>query len=91
MKGIAPTIGGDRPGCGLRVRLDHPKALAAADFNCPCGDFAEDATGEHEVQQLVIRAARHMRDDCTNTEVRAAAGLQYARLQHSLTRRQNRK
>lgn len=71
--GIAPTIGGDRPGYCLRVRLDHPKALATADFTCACGDMAEDATGEREVQQLVIRAERHMRDTCPNPNVRAAA------------------
>lgn len=80
--GIAPTIGGDRPGYGLRVRLDHPKALATADFNCACGAMAEDATGEREVQQLVIRAERHMRDHCTDPNVRAAAALRDWRRHH---------
>lgn len=71
MSGLGPTIGGDQPGPGLRIRLDHPKALPSADFTCSCG-HTEDATGAREVQQLVARAERHQRDDCTNPAVRAA-------------------
>lgn len=77
---LAPTIGGPRPGFGLRVRLDKPKATASADFNCPCGHADGPVNGAHEAESLVIRAGRHMRDDCPLTEVRAAAALRYARL-----------
>ncbi|MFJ7067528.1 hypothetical protein [Streptomyces sp. NPDC101115] len=79
--GIGPTIGGPRPGPGLRIRLDHAKAksLAAADFVCVCGLPAEDAVGYDAVQSLAIRAERHMRDDCPVPEVRAAAALRSER------------
>lgn len=81
MNGLGPTIGNPRPGYGLRVRLDHAKAktLAAADFNCAGGDFAEEAVGYEAVKELVIRAERHMRDECTNEDVRAAAAQRSAR------------
>lgn len=85
--GLAPTIGDPTPGCGLRVRHDHPRALPSADFNCACGDFAEDAAGDREVQQLVIRAERHMRDECTNPAVRAAAAHRDWRRHHPTTKR----
>jgi len=71
--GIAPTIGGQHPGFGLRIRKDGSKKLATGDVNCPCGEYAEDAVGDDEVQQMAIRAERHMRDECTNPDVRAAA------------------
>lgn len=74
MAGLAPTIGGARPGSGLRVRFDHRNTdLASADFACRCGHPAEDAVGALAVQQLVIRAERHMRDDCPLPDVRRAA------------------
>ncbi|MGO4630538.1 hypothetical protein AB4225_06275 [Streptomyces sp. 2RAF24] len=73
--GIGPTIGGPRPGCGLRVRMDHNKALPTGDFNCACGEFAEDAVGRDEVAAMAIRAERHMRDECPVPAVRAAAAL----------------
>ncbi|RLL66969.1 hypothetical protein [Streptomyces sp. Z26] len=79
---LGPTVGGDTPGPGLRVRLDHPKALPSADFCCACGQLAEDAVGAREVQQLVIRAERHMRDTCTNPAVRAAAAHRDWRRHH---------
>ncbi|WP_327162070.1 hypothetical protein [Streptomyces zaomyceticus] len=79
MNGIGPTIGGPRPGFGLRVRMDHNRALPTADFNCRCGEFAEDAVGREEVASMAVRAERHMRDDCALTDVRAAAGLRATR------------
>ncbi|GGX02160.1 hypothetical protein [Streptomyces chryseus] len=87
--GIGPTIGNPRPGFGLRVRLDHAKAkdLAAADFECSCGLPAEDAIGYDAVAALVIRAGRHMRDDCPDQDVRRAAALRYARLEQQQKRK----
>jgi hypothetical protein len=85
--GIAPTIGGLHPGYGLRIRKDGPKKLATADFNCVCGELAEDAVGDDEVQQLAIRAERHMRDDCTNKDVRAAAARRDFRRKHQKNRK----
>lgn len=90
MTGVGPTIGNPHPGCGLRVRLDHAKAksLAAADFTCPCGRPPEDALGYEAVEQLVIRAERHMRDECPDEHVRAAAALRSKRRkQHARKRR----
>ncbi|MFI8853640.1 hypothetical protein ACIGW3_26090 [Streptomyces sp. NPDC053499] len=72
--GLAPTIGGNRPGSGLRIRFDHKNTdLASADFSCRCGHPAEDAIGGPAVQQLVVRAERHMRDDCPLPDIRRAA------------------
>ncbi|MEV0525998.1 hypothetical protein AB0I66_21415 [Streptomyces sp. NPDC050439] len=88
MNGLGPTIGNPHPGFGIRVRLDNPwgaRALAAADFTCPCG-HAEDAVGYAATEHLVIRAQRHRRDDCPIPEVRDLAHRQYAALQHSLTK-----
>lgn len=87
--GVGPTVANPRPGFGLRVRLDHAKAksLAAADFNCACGQLAEDAIGFDAVEALVIRAERHMRDDCPIPEVRAAAALRSARRKQQATRK----
>ncbi|MFF5451839.1 hypothetical protein ACFY40_11440 [Streptomyces sp. NPDC012950] len=88
--GIGPTIGNPAPGPGLRVRLDHAKAktLAAADFVCSCGRPPEDAVGYDAVEALVIRAERHMRDDCPVPEVRAAAAQRSARrVQHQKRKR----
>ncbi|MFF5285222.1 hypothetical protein [Streptomyces sp. NPDC013171] len=77
--GIGPTIGSPRPGFGLRVRMDHNRALPTGDFNCRCGEFAEDAVGPEEVASMAVRAERHMRDDCPLPDVRAAAALRSAR------------
>lgn len=85
--GIAPTIGGLHPGYGLRIRKDGSKKLAAGDFNCACGDFAEDAIGDIEVEQMAVRAERHMRDDCPNPAVRAAAALRHDRRQQQTRNR----
>ncbi|MEU3447209.1 hypothetical protein AB0H29_08260 [Streptomyces thermolilacinus] len=88
--GAGPTIGLPQPGFGLRVRLDHAKArdLAAADFACSCGAPSEDALGYDAVLALMVRAERHMRDDCPNPQVRQAAALRNARrIQHSKSRR----
>jgi hypothetical protein len=85
--GIAPTIGGRRPGFGLRVRMDGNRALAAADADCRCGQFSEAATGDTEVERLVIRFGRHQRDECPIPEIREAAARHYAALQHSLSKR----
>ncbi|SDL33734.1 hypothetical protein SAMN05421806_12843 [Streptomyces indicus] len=81
MSGIGPSICGPHPGYGLRVRLDHAKAksLASADFACSCGLPPEDAVGYDAVASLVIRAERHMRDDCPNPHVRKRAALRSAR------------
>lgn len=81
MTGVGPTICGPNPGYGLRVRLDHAKAkgLASADFACPCRRPAEDAVGYEAVEALVIRAERHMRDECPDPQVRKAAALRSAR------------
>lgn len=76
----APTIGDPRPGFGLRIRRDSNRSTPSADFNCPCGHADGPVNGAHEAESLVIRAGRHMRDDCPLTEVRAAAALRYARL-----------
>jgi hypothetical protein len=86
---LGPTIGGPHPGHGLRVRFPPPKAhsMASADFSCSCGKYAEDAVGYEAVEQLVIKAGRHQRDECTNPEVRAAARRHYAALQQSLNKR----
>lgn len=86
--GIGPTIGNPRPGYGIRIRLDNPKAmgLSSADFACPCG-HAEDATGHAAVQALAVRYARHRRDACPIPEIRAAGAREYAALQHSLSKR----
>ena len=87
--GCGPTIGSPSPGFGLRIRLDHAKAksLAAADFACPCGRPSEDALGYDAVEALVIRAERHMRDDCPLPEVRAAAALRSERRQQQAKRK----
>ncbi|MFF7171126.1 hypothetical protein [Streptomyces pseudovenezuelae] len=82
-----PTIGGRRPGFGLRVRKDGNKALAAADADCPCGQFSKAASGDVDVEALVIRYGRHRRDECPIPEIRAAAARQYAALQQSLSKR----
>lgn len=90
MNGAGPTIGLPHPGYGLRVRLDHSKAkdLAAADFACSCGRPPEDAFGYAAVEALVIRAERHMRDECPNEDVRAAAAMRSERRkQHARKRR----
>ncbi|AZM53309.1 hypothetical protein DMA15_12520 [Streptomyces sp. WAC 01529] len=90
MTGIGPTICNPNPGFGLRVRLDHAKAksLASADWSCPCLRPAEHAVGYDEVEQLVIRAERHMRDECPNEHVRAAAAMRSERRkQHARKRR----
>lgn len=90
MNGIGPTIGNPNPGYGLRIRLDHAKAksLASADWACPCRRPAEHAVGYDEVQQLVIRAERHSRDECPNEAVRAAAALRsWRRKQYARKRR----
>ncbi|WP_431784372.1 hypothetical protein [Streptomyces chumphonensis] len=82
---ITPTICGPQPGYGLRVRCDGNRALAVADVDCRCGQLAASATGALEVQQLVVRAERHMRDDCPIPEVRRAAAFRDAarrRAQH---------
>lgn len=84
---LTPTIGGRRPGFGLRVRKDGNRAVAVADADCPCGTFSEAASGDVEVEALVIRYGRHRRDTCPNPEIRTAAARQYAALQHSLTTR----
>lgn len=88
---LRPTIGGPKPGFGLRVRKDGNRATASADFNCSCGHAEGPVTGDVEAESLVIRAGRHMRDECANPAVRAAAALRYARLQQSMSRRQKRK
>lgn len=87
MTGIAPTIGGRRPGFGLRVRKDGNRAFSAADAECRCGQFSESVTGDAEVERLVVRFGRHQRDDCAIPEVREAAARHYARLQQSLSKR----
>ncbi|MFG2468692.1 hypothetical protein ACGFXB_25000 [Streptomyces canus] len=84
---ILPTIGGRRPGFGLRVRKDGTKALAVADADCPCGQFSESASGDMNVESLVIRYGRHRRDECPNPAIRAVAARQYAALQQSLSKR----
>ncbi|MDT0381386.1 hypothetical protein RM572_21750 [Streptomyces sp. DSM 42041] len=84
---VAPTICGPRPGCGLRVRLDHPKALASADFSCSCGHGDGPVTGPHEVAALVARVGKHMRDTCPTPAVRRAAALRYRALQRGEGRR----
>jgi hypothetical protein len=87
--GAGPTIALPHPGYGLRIRLDHAKAktLAAADFACSCGAPSEDAFGYEDVESLVIRAERHMRDDCPNPDVRAAAALRNDRRQEQQKRK----
>jgi hypothetical protein len=86
--GLGPTIGGSTPGPGLRVRLDRPNGLPTGDFDCACGEFAESAVGAAEVQAMTVRAERHMRDTCSNTEVRAAAALRsYRRTQQKTSRK----
>ncbi|MGW7248848.1 hypothetical protein [Streptomyces decoyicus] len=87
MNGVGPTIGNPRPGYGLRVRLDHAKALASGDFNCRCGELAEDATGHEEVRQMAIRAERHMRDECPLEDVRSAAAARDRRRKNPPKRR----
>lgn len=84
---ITPTIGGHRPGFGLRVRKDGNRALAAADADCPCGTFSRSASGDVDVEALVIRYGRHRRDECPTPAIRAAAARQYAALQLSLNKR----
>ncbi|SFK74775.1 hypothetical protein [Streptomyces pini] len=83
---ITPTICDPDHGFGIRVRLDSPKTLPVADADCRCGQFAESAEGEVAVQSLVIRAERHMRDDCPLPEVRAAAALRDWRRRHPTRR-----
>lgn len=87
MTRVAPTICNPRPGFGLRVRKDGNRALAVADADCRCGQFAESASGDVEVEALVIRFGRHQRDDCPIPEVRAVAARHYAVLQQSLNKR----
>jgi hypothetical protein len=84
---LTPTIGGRRPGFGIRVRKDGNRALAVADADCPCGKFCEAASGDVEVENLVIRYGRHRRDECPNPEIRKAAARQYGVLQQSLNKR----
>ncbi|AQW55255.1 hypothetical protein ACIQPP_05395 [Streptomyces violaceusniger] len=84
---LAPTICDPGHGFGIRVRMDHPKALPAADADCRCGQFAGAATGEVAVQNLVIRAERHMRDECSIPEVRKAAALRDYRRKHPTKRK----
>jgi hypothetical protein len=86
--GLGPTIGNPRPGYGLRVRMDNQRAqdLASADFTCPCG-HAEGATGYGRVHALVVRYARHRRDDCPIPEIRKAGAREYTALQHSLSKK----
>lgn len=84
---VTPTICDPKPGFGLRVRFDHPRALPVADADCRCGTFAESAVGEVEVQRLVIRFERHARDECPLPEVRAAAATRDWRRRNPTTRR----
>ncbi|MCX5562755.1 hypothetical protein [Streptomyces sp. NBC_00038] len=84
---VTPTIGGRHPGFGLRVRKDGNRALAVADADCPCGKFSEAASGDVDVEALVIRYGRHRRDQCSNPVIRAVAARQYAALQQSLNKR----
>ena len=84
---ITPTVGGSRPGYGLRVRKDGNRALAVADADCACGQFSKAATGDVEVEALVTGYGRHRRDECPIPEIRAAAARQYVRLQQSLNKR----
>ncbi|MFJ8755643.1 hypothetical protein [Streptomyces cyaneofuscatus] len=74
---LLPTIGDPDPGFGLRVRLDGPRTLPIADFNCRCGR-AEGATGQAEVIALVGRFEIHTQRDCPIAEVREAAALRSA-------------
>ncbi|MEV8349021.1 hypothetical protein ACFVTT_15810 [Streptomyces niveus] len=74
---LLPTIGGKTPGFGLRIRLDGPKTLPIADFNCRCGR-AEGATGEAEVIALIGRFESHTQRECPIAEVREAAALRSA-------------
>jgi hypothetical protein len=86
--GFGPTIGNPRPGFGLRVRSDSPNtSLASADWSCACGAPSEDAIGFKAVLQLVVRAERHRRDECTNEDVRRAAALRDHRRKHPGKRR----
>ncbi|MGW1587288.1 hypothetical protein [Streptomyces sp. NPDC002386] len=88
MSGLGPTIGGTRPGHGLRVRVTDPWSggLVAGDYSCPCG-LAEDVTGTYGVEALVVRYGRHRRDECPIPEIREAGAREYAALQHSLSKR----
>lgn len=74
---LLPTIGDPNPGFGLRIRLDGPRTLPIADFNCACGR-AEGATGEAEVIALVSRFESHTQRECPIAEVREAAELRSA-------------
>lgn len=89
MKTLAPSINEGRlwPGYGLRVRKDGNRAVAAADADCRCGKFSRSASGDVEVESLVIAYGRHRRDDCPIPEIRAAAKKQYEALQRSLSKR----
>ncbi|MFF9690270.1 hypothetical protein [Streptomyces sp. NPDC014623] len=87
MTGFGPTIGNPRPGPGLRVRFDGSKSLVCADWSCACGAPSEDAIGPDNVQQLVLRAERHRRDECTDEDVRRAAALRAHRRKHPGKRR----
>ncbi|MEV5911099.1 hypothetical protein AB0M00_19625 [Streptomyces chartreusis] len=84
---ITPTVGDPRPGYGLRVRKDGIRTLAVADADCPCGQFSRAASGDVEVESLVISYGRHRRDECPIEAVRVAAERQYAQLQQSLSKR----
>ncbi|MEV4437511.1 hypothetical protein AB0K09_00590 [Streptomyces sp. NPDC049577] len=75
---LAPTICGSTPAFGLRIRLDGPRQLPIADFDCPCG-YAEGVTGEAEVRALVARFEDHTRNACPIAEVREAAALRQRR------------
>lgn len=74
---LLPTIGDPDPGFGLRVRLDGPRTLPIADFNCRCG-HAEGATGGPEVVALVDRFEAHTQNECPIAEVREAAAFRSA-------------
>ncbi|RPK76387.1 hypothetical protein EES45_23125 [Streptomyces sp. ADI97-07] len=87
MTGFGPTIGNPNPGPGLRVRFDGSKSIVSADWSCACGAPSEDAMGPDPVEQLVLRAERHRRDECTNEDVRRAAALRDHRRKHPGKRR----
>lgn len=87
MSGVGPTIGNPAPGPGIRVRFDGPTSLAGADWSCICGAPSEDAIGFQAVEQLVIRAERHRRDDCPNKDVRTAAAMRDLRRRNQRRRK----
>lgn len=87
MSGLAPTIGGDRPGYGLRIRKDGKRTPGSADFNCRCGHAEGPVIGDFEAETLAVRSERHMRDDCPLPDIRAAAALRDERRKRSNTKR----